>query len=295
MPSPNSVFNPPDIISNFLGSLLYWLVIGLISVIVAQYKKKLAPFIYKYLGSKIAQIVQKLFDFISDPMLRVLIIAILLTINTVKPTVLTSVLIFLLSVSLLLKQKTKISFDPLPEFSDDFSDKNKSESVWLVKTNKFEVEDQFGKPAPDLGLKYISGGTNTFLYLKKLESDSGVIECDVYLELRAVFNIVFLGDVKTDKYYMARLDSRQGNSDGFLINESGQGWRPCSMSGTTSGEKDWIRVRLEFSPQKTSLYKNNELIVEIQNLNVLGKEIGMFNEVADVHVDNFMFHKSQVV
>lgn len=293
MPFTSSLINLTDIISNFIGSMLHWIVVGLITLAYLQSRKKLLPFIYKFFGQRIADFLQKATNFIIDPRLRVIIIALLLVvIHITQPSFGLSVGIFLLSLSLLWKPKIKTSFDPLPTFSDDFSSKKHTEKSWLSKTHKLEIEDNFGKPAPDLGLKYIgTEATNTFLYLKDIEAKKGVIECDVYLEPGAVFNLVFFANVSKHNWYMARLDTRERNSDGFLIKDKGPGnnWRELAMSGTRSKVKEWIRVRLEYSELKASLYINNELLVEtvIEITTAFGKKIGLFNELADVHIDNF--------
>lgn len=293
----NNLINLPDIFSNFLGGVLQWAVVGILGLVYLQSKKKLIPLFYKYLGARVAYFIQTIINYIIDPKLRLAIISILLVIVNAKGGgILTSIGIFLLSLSMLWKPSIKVSFDPLPRFSDDFSSKKHTEKSWIAKTHKLKIEKDFGKPAPDLGLRYIgTEATNTFLYLKDIEAEEGVIECDVYLEKGAVFNLVFLADIKQHNWYMARLDARQGASDGLLIKDEGPGnnWRPLTMSGTISRERDWMRIRVEFNQQKASFYKNNELLIEKENLiekeklGSFGKKIGLFNELVDVHVDNF--------
>lgn len=292
----NNLINLTDIISNFIGSMLQWIVAGVITLAYLQSRKKLFPIIYKFFGQRIAEYFQKAINFIVDPRLRMVIIASLLTyLHFNHPSIGLSTAIFLLSLSLLWKPKTKISFDPLPTFSDDFSNKKHTEKNWLAKTHKLEIENNFGKPAPDLGLRFISTeATNTFLYLKDIEIEEGTVECDVYLEPGAVFNLVFLANISKHNWYMARLDTRERNSDGLLIKDKGPGnnWREHAMSGTRRKAKEWTRVRLEFGERKARLYANNEMLVEakIETTSAFGKKIGLFNELADAHIDNFALY-----
>ena len=175
-------------------------------------------------------------------------------------------------------------------FSDFQNDKK-----WKVITGSPDFNEDHGKPAPDLLLaKHLQDATNTFIVIKDTEFERGVIECDYYLESDAILNIVALGDTRRHNWYMARYDSRDGETDSILIKDAGPGanWRhdKVGYSGGSS-KRRWHRARVEFSSEGIKMFRNDELIAEVTNPQLLGKEVGMFNEVNDAHVDNFRVSK----
>lgn len=175
-------------------------------------------------------------------------------------------------------------------FSDFQNDKK-----WKVITGSPDFNEDHGKPAPDLLLaKHLQDATNTFIVIKETEFERGVIECDYYLESDAILNIVALGDTRRHNWYMARYDSRDGETDSILIKDAGPGanWRhdKVGYSGGSS-KRRWHRARVEFSSEGIKMFRNDELIAEVTNPQLLGKEVGMFNEVNDAHVDNFRVSK----
>lgn len=287
----NQIVN--DIISGTAANVFAGIILALLALVILDEKKILRPWIYKLFRPFAATAIQrflKLLEFITNPWLRVALIGYLIWTLNNQPNLLFSILILVISVTLFWRPKQRVSENPAPEIYDGFD--KLDNSAWLTKTGNPEIEEDFGKPAPDLGLPMATPiqATNSFLILKNLEFERGIIECDFYLEPSAVFNIVFFCDIKSDNWYMARYDSRlPDSSDGFLIKDQGHGvnWRGHRMSGTHTTEKQWHKARIEFNSEKASMYKDGELIAEITNPNLFGKSVGFFNEVNHVHVDNF--------
>mgnify|MGYP001613485336 FL=1 len=287
----NQIVN--DIISGTAANLLAGIILTILALIILDEKKILRPWIFNFFKPFAAVAIQyflKLLGFVTNPWLRVLIIGYLIWTLNNQPNLLYSILILAISVTLFWRPKQRVSENPAPEIFDGFD--KLDTSVWSTKTGNPEIEKDFGKPAPDLGLPMATPiqATNSFLLIKNLEFERGIIECDFYLEPHAVFNIVFFCDIKNDNWYMARYDSRlPDSSDGFLIKDQGHGvnWRGHRMSGTHTSEKQWHKARIEFNSEKASMYRDGELIAEIKNPNLFGKSVGFFNEVNHMHVDNF--------
>lgn len=282
--------NVNEIISGTVSNVLAGIILALLALVVLDEKRVLKPWIYKFLQPIVGQSIQLLLNFIKlivHPILRILWIGLfLLLLNLGNNHFLYSFLILLITLSFLIEPKFGLRFSPNPKLSDGFNNLAK----WEIKTGAPEIEKDFGRPAPGLGLKVtLQRGTHSFIILKNIEQEKGIIECDFYLEPNAVFNIVFYCDKQNDNWFMARYDSRKSDSDGFLIKDRGPGvnWRFYRMSGTQTNTKTWLRARLEFSSTRASMYRDGELIAQIDNPTQFGKFIGLFNEVQHVHVDNF--------
>lgn len=283
-----------NVLASFYGSLLLWLILAIIGGVWAQNKKILLPFVYKHFGKITFNIIRWLAYILTSLYLRFALIALLLFLINIKfeKVITFSIMIFALSVSLLWKPKKEHFFNPVSKVSDNFDDKNSLSEKWEIKTGIPEIDEKFGKPAPDLELKRTGeAGTNSFVWVKDVNSRSGVIECDFYLEPNSVFNIVFFADKIKDNWYMARFDSRQKFSDGFLIKNKGKGnnWDNFILSGTITEAKKWFRARIEFNENIVKMYKDGEIIAQFKSPQIFGDSLGMFNEVNDVHVDNFLF------
>lgn len=282
--------DPKIIMDNTLSDIFAAIVLFLLGLIFLDKKKVLNPWVYKYFsvfGKTFIKYLFILFKIIFHPLFRIALATIfLILINYRGGDLLLSLLVFVILISFFWKSKFKEKFFPVAKVSDDFRDINK----WKIKTGEPKIESDFGKPASALGLKLISG-TNSFVILKDMEVEQGIIECDFYLEQNSLFNIIFFYDEKQDKWYGARYDSRENYSDGFLIKDQGPGanWKNYKMSGTNTSIKKWYRARIEFNSTKVAMYKDGELLRGFTNPIILGKSIGMFNEVGDVHVDNFSF------
>lgn len=286
-----------QIISGTISNIVASVILALLAVAILDEKRVLRPWIYKLFRPIVGQALQFLLDFINmivHPLTRVVLIALFLVlINLANNDFLYSILILLVALSFLARREHGHYFSSAPKLIDGFENLNK----WKIKTGNPIIEKDFGKPAPDLGLKIDpKQATNSFVLLKNEEVERGVIECDFYLEPNAVFNIVFFCDEQKDNWFMARYDSRKTDSDGFLIKDGGPGmnWRFHSMSGTQTSAKTWHRARVEFSSTKASMYKDNELVVQIENPASFGKSIGLFNEVQHVHVDNFSLSDAKI-
>lgn len=151
----------------------------------------------------------------------------------------------------------------------------------------------FGKPAPNLDLSVIKGvNTNCFLELLPVETPSvGSIECDVYLEPGSLLNVVFNADFSSGKYYMARLDTRGGsNKDNDAIlkkPDKSSSWQFVERSKEVSSAREWHRMKIKFNRGSVELFKDQKQIVRVDSVEEYGKKIGIFNEVGEVHVDNF--------
>jgi hypothetical protein len=127
---------------------------------------------------------------------------------------------------------------------------------------------------------------NVLLNDRLPEFMNGEIECEVYLEEGALFNVMLRGDISND-FYMARLDTRPTNWDCFLIRPVGQGWRECNARSTLkyhSPHKQWLKMRVVADGKKLSLYRDNELVDGINNAKVTSGTIGLFAEVSNVYV-----------
>lgn len=277
-----------EIVNNTVANILSAIIIGILGLVVFDRERKLRPWLYRLFGGTFTRFLYKLLDVIINPWLRVLIIFILLIIINLRDgDFVLSVILFLTTLSLLWRAKYDVSFLPASKKSDSFEKLDN----WITKTGNPIIENDFGKPAPDLVLKHISGqATNSFVILKNTEQERGIIECDFYLEDGAIFNIVFFCDDQRHNWYMARYDSRIYFSDGLLVKDQGPGanWRVFKMSGTQTDIKRWHRAKVEYDSTRIAIYKDGVLLVEYNNPKIFGKKIGIFNELNDVHVDNFI-------
>lgn len=195
--------------------------------------------------------------------------------------------ILLLGGFILIVSLSSIKWFPIKSrrFEDNFAETLKS---WEVASGNPSINEQFGNPRPDLDLHFVSGGTNCLLYLVPIGSPrKGSIECDVYLEPGALFNIVFHVDSVTERWYMARLDSRDGFKDGFL--KGGRnGWSEFSMASGNSSPKTWHRMKLELNNSQAKIYRDGNLLATMNVSEPREGKVGLFNEVGEVHIDNFL-------
>lgn len=288
-----AVFFNSSVRDNLIANFLWWVILGIITIVYLNFTNRLYPIVHKFFGKKIARIFRVAIFIIVHPILRILILLLLLGyLNTEGNHLLVSFTIFLVSISFFLRPGKKVSFDPIPDFSDDFSDLNTLSKNWEIKSGNPQIETDFGKPKPDILLKHVGNqATNSFIILKKIKTQLGIIECDFYLEPGSLFNMVFLCNSQNHNWYMARYESRSQNSDGILIKDQGPGnnWGELVMSGTRTTPGEWHRARIEFDKEKITMYRDGVLIVEAKQPRILGDEIGIFNECADVHVDNLSF------
>lgn len=279
-----------DIVNGAIANISAAIVLFVLGLLFLDNNKILKPWMYKYLskfGKSFVNTLIFLIKIFADPIFRIVLAGVFLVLINYKGGDLTySFLVLLILWSFLWKSEKKSIFLPSPKFSDGFEKLDIER--WEIKTGNPIIENNFGKPAPDLGLSVFSEvRTDSFVILKGRDVEQGIIECDFYLEDGAIFNIVFFADDKKDAWYMARYDSRSHYSDGFLIKNHQKSWEEFKMSGTKTPTKKWLRARVEFNSTKVSMYSEDNLIMEFTNPNIFGKKIGMFNEINFVHVDNF--------
>lgn len=191
--------------------------------------------------------------------------------------------------------KSKFTFDFFfaPKFSDGFHKPADITKNWETITGNPSLDESKGNPRPSLHLTMADPpqATNTFLILKEITTERGVIECDFFLDQGALLNVVFMCDKTNHSWHMARFDSRSGTTDGLLIKDGGKGnnWRFNNMSTTRSSAGSWYRAKIEFSSERARMFKNGELVAEVTNPKIFGKYIGLFNECGNVSVDNFKY------
>jgi len=284
-----------DIVNQTIAQIIAAVAIFILSLFVLDQKKIIRPWVYKYFNNSLKWFffsILKLIDIFSSLPARIIIAILLVILISIYHNIYYSVILTILILSFFMREKKHQTFLP----ASDFSDKFENLVLWNVIRGAPIIEHDFGKPVPDLNLKFIGDNpTNSLIFHKKIEATQGTIECDFYLEPHSVFNIVFFADKEKEKWFMARFDCRPGESDGFLIKGEGvgqQNWNYYKMSGTTTSVHEWHRARIVIKDKKILLYKNDNLLVELKDEQSFGKHVGMFNEVNDVHVDNFTFTKN---
>lgn len=237
-----------------------------------------------------------IFNFLGSPFLKgiyFVILTISIVLNTTIAVKIAGGIILSFLYFIELRQK-KIVLpwlqNKMPKFQDNINDGLKNN--WNVISGSFFFEKNFGNPAPDLLLKQVgnqSATPQTFSLLKNFSIiKPSVIECDVYIEPRGIFNLVF--GFNQNSYYMARLDSRETEFDALLYKPKEAGWnflRRSDKYRTTF--KTWHRIKLEIeSSKKVNFYKNGDLVLSRELENTAFGQIGIMNEEADVHVDNIV-------
>lgn len=286
--------NWSNVIDNALGSVLAALTLAMLGILILD-ERKFRPWVYN-LKPVFRNFVLRFLDFIYHPyvwflMFFAAITALLLDMYVPVSAIIISV-VFLRYYKLAKRQRFAIPAKS-SEFSDGFHKVEDIKKSWLLKTGVQKIDDTKGKPSPSLRLELADPpqATNTFMLLKDYKSEHGVIECDAFFGEESILNIVFLADNRTDNWHMARFETREGGSDGFLIKDKGKGvnWRLNNMSGTNTSVGSWHKIKVEFNSEKARMYRNGELIAEILNPQIFGKYMGLFNEVGTVFVDNFTF------
>ena len=283
-----------EIINQTVSQVITAISLFALSLFILDQKKIIKPWIYKYFNNTFKILLNSILKFLEiliSPFSRIIISALLICLINIYNNIYFSVILFLIILTFLIRPKSYQRFLPVSDYSDEF----KNLDSWEKARGLPEIENNFGKPVPDLILKYTGQDpVNSCLFHKKLEITKGIIECDFYLEPDAVFNIIFLADKKKEKWYMARFDSRSSDSDGFLIKTEGinqPNWNFHRMSGTHTSVHEWHRARIIINENKVAMYMDEQLIVEFDNPEQYGNHIGVFNEVNDVHVDNFTYTK----
>lgn len=127
------------------------------------------------------------------------------------------------------------------------------------------------------------------LILGRIPSFSdGVIECEIYLEKRAVFNIIFRGDVTKGQFYMARLDARSNWRDCIVFSKGKTDWQIYNWREHRlrfhSPERRWVTMRVVANKNRVHLFRDGQLVDTCDETKLLSGRIGMFAEVANAYV-----------
>lgn len=116
----------------------------------------------------------------------------------------------------------------------------------------------------------------------------GAIECEVYLEQGAVFDLLLRGNLAVGEFYMARLDARPTHWDCILFKPEGRRWRECNKDKGTlishSPPNQWLPIRVEAEGSRISVFRDGQLIDQIDDARVTTSRICVFAELANVYV-----------
>jgi hypothetical protein len=217
--------------------------------------------------------------------------------NLLSPYTIPLILVYLYLLIMAFELTPKSWQPPFIVFEDHF---DAGLERWEQITGDPRIDDSFGNPAPSLYLPRTAVlPTYSFAYAKDMPNFSnGVIECDVYLEPGSLVNVVFRADLENSKYYMARLDTRGGDSEQFngILKNDGAGRHFITRSRYLTTPGDWHHMRIELNNAKLSLYEDKRLIASVIDDTYEAGQIAVFNEVQPVHVDNFIIkvHKQKV-
>jgi len=278
----------PDInnfnfITRFILSLLFaFLVIFIVKLLLS---------FFEYIRKNGSKIIKITISVIFHPIAKIIYLLLIFLIIMYLSSFDFYIVILCISALLISLSSIKWFIIKKSDFNDTF---DSGMGSWDVITGNPTINQTFGKPAPNLDLSVVPGiRTNCFLELLPIETpEVGEIECDVYLETGSLFNIVLRGDIANKKWYMARLDSRNGDrdKDAFLKN-NGNGWDFINTSSENSTPKIWHRMKIDINSTGAKLFKDGKLIAEMNDAELSGKKIGIFNEIGEVHIDNFTVRK----
>lgn len=139
------------------------------------------------------------------------------------------------------------------------------------------------------GLELVShNGMSKVLLLEDLPRfTNGVIECEVYLESGALFDVLLRGDLESNEFYMARFDSRTSLWDCILVQPKSGVWHPCNETNRLtyhSPHNRWLTMRVIADGQAISLFRDGTLIDWIDDAPIKAGRIGLLAEVANVYV-----------
>lgn len=278
--------------------LIFVSVIALAIILIVLFSKAISTLLGKLpsgLGF-VKEIITKFLKLIRNPLIKLAFVAVLLTALLIVPNLISKislvVLVFTIYyLELFAKQSGPLSQGKKTKFYDDFKN-------GIIHWDKIigiqEHEANFGKPKPDILLKNVgntSATPQTFLILKDIDvKKPSIIECDVYIESNGIFNLAFGILQDNSSYLMVRMDTRENEYDSLLFKPEGAGWNFIERSDRhRTSVRGWHKLRLEIlSDKEINFYKDGELIITKKlNISVFGK-LGLINEEADVHVDNFV-------
>lgn len=177
-----------------------------------------------------------------------------------------------------------------------FRDKlNGSLNKWQIICGVPQISNIRGNPNPPSLLleENPQDRRDSFVLAKNVSLSTGNIACDVYLERDAVFNIAFRVNSSASDFYMARVDSRPGGSNGILISRNNN-WDYISVPKKYVLPDQWHHLELKFTNSRIDFKINNDTATErTKNVFPITQgSIGMFNEVKRVFVNNFKVYRA---
>lgn len=172
---------------------------------------------------------------------------------------------------------------------------NNDDNDWFVESGvpqKIE-KDLILQVVPGV-IRDQSGQLNTSMFLNK-NLNSGFYEAEVLLDNGGVFNIVMSrnGSSEAEKYFMVRIDTRQGDNagSGILIKDIGQFWKYLKIKKRFVAQpQQWIKILLKFDKDGIIFSRYNEkdkpVIIDRYKTNLESGEFGFFNELGQVKLRN---------
>lgn len=264
-----------------------------ILTIIFSYKDKIYKFILSKLGKFIASIFLFLAKLLWNAYSRFLYVFSLLALICFfsKNAIIYYLSIGVLLIYLLSARFEKPKFGEAPLFSDSFDEPDLTKK-WEIKTGAPDTDIPFGKPEPSLRLKRGGTATHSFVIIKDLDNfKDGIIECDVLLKPGALVNICFrIQD--NGKGYMVRLDTRGGNDDDSFLEKTGDtSWEHRIHTKEISKPGDWHHIKLVIHNDNFKFFKGDVLLAVWNDKKYGVGKIGIFNELEEVHIDNFVISK----
>ena len=178
-------------------------------------------------------------------------------------------------------------FYHIPRFQDGFSS---GLGMWTVQNGTPEINNSAGGPAPSMMLKGTACGesVNTWVYAAETAGYADmVIYADVYINSGGMLDLTFRMDPETNTSYIARLDTRAGKYDAFLIQENETTWSYTgSNTGHTSSPGEWHRMKVVVHGDDFELYNDGVLVATASDDSYAEGYTGIFHECAEAYVDN---------
>jgi hypothetical protein len=170
-------------------------------------------------------------------------------------------------------------------FEDDF---RSGLNAWTCPSGQLPQTDERG-----LRLTNFDNDLSKMIILKDYLFVCGVIECEVYLEQGALFNVVFRGklddgNLKDKEFYLARFDSRAdklGTRDGILFKSKDGWWDLCHEHVKhNSPHSKWLSMRVVADIPAISLYCDGQLVDQINDTKLTNGNIALFAEIQNVYM-----------
>lgn len=185
----------------------------------------------------------------------------------------------------------------LPSFTKDtdtFDQMPLDTKKWEIIAGSPEIDSTNGNPPPCLKLKATGNKINSFVTIKGKSFQNLIVECDILLTQNSLVNFV-TGNLKNGSYQMARFDARPSNFNAILISDSGHNWRVIKNATSRTNPDKWHRVKVIFNKSEVIMYLNEKEILrhKDESWNLTGN-LGVFNEVGNIFIDNFQYrHNSK--